>query len=244
MLGHDVRTAMEDQVLNQAAATSCKTSVRRNDHATSARRWVWELLQNAVDSTAESGDDVDVEVALAGDWLTFQHAGGPFSTENLGALITGGSSKPLQSARYTGQFGSGFLVSHVLSHEVWVEGLVESGGQQREFAFSLDRSGETLEAIRANINACLEALDEPTPPTTALGGRWRARFCYRIQHHPGFPEDRGRDERQHDAAEDGLRALEGLLPYVFAFAPASAPSLFGMGESEPVRGKVSRRWKR
>ena len=107
MLGHDVRAAMEDQVLNQAARKILQNvRAARNDHATSARRWVWELLQNAVDSTAESGDDVDVEVALAGDWLTFQHAGGPFSTENLGALITGGSSKPLQSARYTGQFGS------------------------------------------------------------------------------------------------------------------------------------------
>src|SRR5262245_1826830 len=130
MLGHDVRAAMEDQVLNQAARNILQdVRAARNDHATSARRWVWELLQNAVASTTESGDDVDVEVELAGDWLTFQHARGPFSTENLGALITGGSSKPLQSARYTGQFGSGFLVSHVLSHEVYVEGLVESGGQ-------------------------------------------------------------------------------------------------------------------
>jgi hypothetical protein len=57
MLGHDVRASMEDQVLNQAARNILQ-DVReaRNDHATSSRRWVWELVQNAVDSTAESGE--------------------------------------------------------------------------------------------------------------------------------------------------------------------------------------------
>lgn len=95
MLGQEVREVMADQVLNQAARSILQdVRATRNDHDTSTRRWIWELLQNAVDSTAESGDVVDVAVGLQRDFFVFEHAGGPFSKENLGALITGGRPSP------------------------------------------------------------------------------------------------------------------------------------------------------
>ncbi len=51
-----------------------------------AVRWIWELLQNAKDST--SGDrEVNVEMVISEDYLDFKHTGDPFTEENLYSII-------------------------------------------------------------------------------------------------------------------------------------------------------------
>jgi hypothetical protein len=47
--------------------------------------------------------------------LIFEHDGAPFTSDELAALLTGGSSKEFESEVTTGRFGTGYLVTHVLA---------------------------------------------------------------------------------------------------------------------------------
>jgi len=80
----------EHEQSRKTAAIEVSTGIRdwRGKHAeTAQRRWVWELIQNAVDCGTREQRDVGIEIALDKDKLTFEHNGGPFLPEKLSALI-------------------------------------------------------------------------------------------------------------------------------------------------------------
>lgn len=106
------------------------------------KRWLWELLQNAKDSVA-SGEQVRVKIGLAGNQLVFMHSGSAFSDDEIIHLIYHGSTKK-DFEDMTGKFGTGFLTTHLLSRQVWISGLLESG---QWFNFCLDRRGDTVQDI-------------------------------------------------------------------------------------------------
>jgi hypothetical protein len=124
--------------------------------------------------------------------------------KDLVALILGGSSKPAftPESRYGGRFGEGFLVSHILSKKVQVEGKAERGGGNiQDFEFTLDRSGVEGEILK-NINSAYQSLNRPTCVKPS------ARFTYSLS-----------DGLAKEAAEQGLRSLERLIPFVLALVP-------------------------
>ena len=51
-----------------------------------AVRWIWELLQNAKDST-EKGRSVEAEIVITNEYIEFKHSGAPFTEDNLYSLI-------------------------------------------------------------------------------------------------------------------------------------------------------------
>lgn len=91
------------------------------------RRWPFELLQNAHDPGPRPGrSDVRLSLACDGSRFSFEHDGSPFSSKELAALLSGGSSKDFDSEETTGRFGTGFLVTHVLSYKILLTGCVYS----------------------------------------------------------------------------------------------------------------------
>ena len=84
----------------------------REDPSASAKRWVWELLQNAKDVPNRFGK-VSVEIELVSqDTLKFRHNGDCFSTKNITGLVQQVSSKDSQNLEgQTGKFGTGFICS-------------------------------------------------------------------------------------------------------------------------------------
>jgi hypothetical protein len=100
------------------------------------RRWLWELLQNAKDSVP-SEQQVDIDIALTDNILTFQHSGNPFRKEEIIHLIYHGSSKKDLDDK-SGKFGTGFLATHLLSREVVISGFMDPA---QSFCFCLDRHG-------------------------------------------------------------------------------------------------------
>jgi len=204
-LGTEVKDRMTEQVVNQAAR-NIFTHVRDAQNVElSSSRWIWELLQNAVDSAVETGEPVDVSFTHHDGRLVVEHNGGPFSVDNLAALITGGSSKPYASERYIGQFGTGFLVTHVLSAMTTVEGLVLRSGAEDRFRFDLDRNG-SIDEIRQNIELCFQQLDGVLG--TADGQRGpAARFTYYVG-----------NSDQRRAMTAGWEQLAMSIGYVFGFA--------------------------
>jgi hypothetical protein len=108
------------------------------------RRWVWELCQNAVDSAKGR---VAIEVELRNDVVIFRHDGHPFEESEIAHLIYHGSTKRGEGGKL-GRWGTGFLTTHLLSELTKVTGTMSD---DRTFSLTLDRSGESAEAIKDSM---------------------------------------------------------------------------------------------
>jgi len=108
-------------------------------------KWIWELIQNAYDVAKSRGKQMlTVKLRIDDSTFTFEHDAGPFTIDEVNALITGGSTKPYarEGVELKGRFGKGFLVTHVISTRVDVEGWIkeETHNIHRPFSISINRS--------------------------------------------------------------------------------------------------------
>jgi len=127
------------------------------------KRWGWELMQNARDASPPGG--VNVWLIQKPGLLIFRHSGLPFNYKSIAHLIYHGSTKyDLTDSGPIGQFGTGFLTTHLISKTVWVKGKTEDG---KGFAFQLDRRGDNADqlgdAMEASWNGFTEALADRAP---------------------------------------------------------------------------------
>lgn len=129
----------------------------QNNPSDSAKRWVWELMQNAKDVPNKFGR-VSLKIVLSDDKLEFKHNGDPFSLSNIFSLIQQVSSKDSSNSdeEVTGKFGTGFISTHLLSEKIDVNGIVFHRGVHRKFHTCLDRSGRTSEEMLPKIDKALE----------------------------------------------------------------------------------------
>ncbi len=136
------------------------------------KRWVWELLQNAVD--AANGQDVDIEVVLGENFVKFRHNGGVFTPRNVTNLVHQISSK--EGTESIGRFGTGFLTTHTLSRIVEVEGVFipsndvnENSDSFYKFNLILNRTGNTERELVEGIASAWdtykrEKIEKPVAP--------------------------------------------------------------------------------
>ncbi len=190
-----------------------------NDPSQSAKRWVWELMQNAKD-VKNKFDQVSVEIQYTGDKLIFRHNGDPFSIDNITGLIQQVSSKNSNNSdeEVTGKFGTGFIATHLLSEIIKVDGIVNYKNKHREFNVVLDRSGRTSEELLPKIKDALEKIRHiDTDPT----------FCIREQYESGREEENYDTvfsyellhQEKKDAVRDGIADLENTLPLTLVNVP-------------------------
>ena len=191
-----------DQQLLRNEARHIRTRVheaRKAPHV-AGMRWPFELLQNALDAGPRVGrDSVTIHLREGEDRIVFEHDGSPFSSEELAALLSGGSSKDFGSEEKTGRFGTGFLVTHVLAERTLLEGLLSIDTGLERFSLTLDRSGDEA-AILENIDRCNEAIEQASQVDSAHGVP-SARFEYPI-------EDEG-------TLALGVKAFRSALPYLY-----------------------------
>ena len=136
--------AARDQVLvdNTAQAIFKHLDRVEDNQAALGTRWIWELLQNARDAASPEG--VRIQIFASGSELRFEHDGEPFSSKEIAHLVYHGSTKT-ETLEDIGQFGSGFLATHLLSRTVVVKGCLSDSGT---FEFLLDRTGDSAEELR------------------------------------------------------------------------------------------------
>ena len=130
----------------------------RSKEAQVRTRWVWELLQNARDAGAK-----EVTIKLDGG-VTFSHNGANFNVKEIAHLIYHGSTKT-EDAEAIGQYGSGFLTTHLLSPEIRVSGGLEDG---QRFDFGLRRELGSASDLRKSMDQAWEdfqaSLKRPSAP--------------------------------------------------------------------------------
>jgi hypothetical protein len=150
-----------------------------------------------------AGGQINITLFHDKQRVVFGHDGKPFSTTDLAALLSGGSSKEFDSNETTGRFGTGFLLTHVLSCEIGVQGILDLGGTNERFSIELDRSGNE-EDIFENTTKCSEAI-EYAELLADIDDQETARFTYKLD----CPE----------AAELGVEAFIATLPHLYATCP-------------------------
>lgn len=178
------------------------------------RRWFWELLQNASDYN----DEVEVKLELHHDRIVFMHNGKPFrpiDTENLIAPDSGKDDLETRTEDTIGQFGTGFISTHVLSSHITVSGLIKS--EQREeyhkFQFTLDRSGfKDKELLKHAITVTSQESNRSLILSSYTPGSFDTSFSYNLnQNLPGILPSQ--------AVAPGLEYIYDVLPYTLAFMP-------------------------
>lgn len=178
------------------------------------RRWFWELLQNASDYN----DEVEVKLELYPDKVIFKHNGKPFrpiDTENLIAPDSGKDDKETRSDDTIGQFGTGFISTHVLSSQITVSGLIKSEHREEyhKFQFTLDRSGFTDKDLLKNaITLSSQESNRSLKEDIYLPGSYDTVFTYNLNRNlPGIYPGQ--------AVSAGLEYVYDVLPYTLAFMP-------------------------
>ncbi|MBT2733141.1 ATP-binding protein [Carnobacterium sp. ISL-102] len=147
---HDIKDTM---LLNSAVGTIFNEleKLRKSSKETQEifrKRWIWELIQNASDCCRD-GEKIDIEIKFDGhSKLLFGHNGKGFKEENLWSMVTQISNKQSDDET-TGQFGTGFITTTLLSPKITIESFLEN--DNRPFDLNLDRTGQTRGEIRESI---------------------------------------------------------------------------------------------
>lgn len=192
-------TAIHDKIMNGLNANKNR----------SGERAIWELMQNARDLAYPQG--VNVAISLDENYINFTHDGQPFDNESLNGLVTQQSTKRSGDKEIAGQYGTGFMSTHVFSRKVYVSGecKLQFQGTQTYVSlpenFCLDRTKDDLEEFNDELDReinsiknliSLDGHDAPAQQTT---------FCY-----PLTKEKREKVSQQ-------LMTTTKLMPYVLVF---------------------------
>ena len=188
---------------NDARRIRQRVEAAQQGPARAGIRWPFELMQNAHDAGARDGDErVEIDFVLSGDQLKVSHTGKPFVTQELAALLSGGSSKEFDSEETTGRFGTGFLVTHALSTRVDVDGVLTTQEGSETFHIELRRDGDE-KSIVENIDLANQSLENAKAvPDAWVANNSTASFTYYN------PDD--------SVVQWGLDRLEEALPYLYA----------------------------
>lgn len=183
--------------------------LRYSNNENSAKRWVWELCQNAKDVCNSTGK---VKISINYDEMQrkvfFRHNGKAFSMDNILSLINQASSKDRNdgSERKSGKFGTGFITTHLLSEVVNISGLLEIGDEYSKFTISLDRTGKEKNEIITAMEKAVGDLESCTPVDFLDfdEDEYNTVFEYEL------------DEYGMKTARDGLESLRASAAYVLA----------------------------
>ena len=99
---------------------------------TEEERFVFELLQNAVDAHSDSSTTLNVRMVIQEDYFVFMHNGAAFSERDIEGLCDVGNGNKMKDVKKIGYKGIGFKSVFMRSSHV----VVESGG----YCFKFDKS--------------------------------------------------------------------------------------------------------
>ena len=195
---------IKNQILtdNTAQAVLKHLKANQSNRRRTLARWIWELLQNARDTSRSAPDPLVASITYEDGDLVFQHTGRPFTMSEVGHLIFHGSTKT-EDDDTIGQYGSGFLTTHLISPQVDVSGHLDD---DRTFQFTIRREDGSVQELSRSMDSAWDEF------TASLSGspqsqRFTTRFRYPVT------------EDSVDAVENGLDALKRCAPFVMVFNP-------------------------
>lgn len=138
-----------------------------------ARRLVWELIQNAKDNVnlcSQNDEKVDVCISISENEFIFSHNNGYFTSGHIRGLVRKYSSGDKErnteelghTYKTTGRFGTGFMTTHLLSEKVKVVSTFQHEETElfHPCSFWLDRTGKTEAKIVEGMNQAFVQAEE------------------------------------------------------------------------------------
>jgi hypothetical protein len=119
-----------------------------------------------------------------------------------------------QKKSIIGQFGTGFISTHILSKIIQIDGIIKDDEQHFRFSFSLDRSErndkdyliQSIKNSEAEYRENLEVLEE------LPDDEFQTSFTYDINN--TYASLKGQE-----IVNDGIESFKELIPYVLTFRP-------------------------
>lgn len=194
--------AVRDNVLIDNTAQGVLNHLREFGHnrANVITRWVWELLQNARDASIGVAVQLTVSIEISEGEAVFQHNGRAFDMEEIAHLIYHGSTK-VENEETIGQYGSGFLTTHLLSPQIIISGKLSNG---QAFDFSLKREIASPQELSKSMNQAWEDFKNSFSEVSDLAD-FTTRFRYPVE------------KDSTDAVEKGIYTLKQCAPLVLVF---------------------------
>ncbi len=201
------------------------TALGKND---SDKRWFWELLQNAKDTVVHSKGKVDVRVVISRNendepFVRFEHNGDYFKPSNHRfkfddpkCLLLADSGKieedETQSEDITGQFGTGFLSTHILSLKILVEGIfLDRENLYNDFSFELDRNYVNKFDLAEKVEKSLNQYDNNFKPIQPPFAPFPTKFTYFLN------DNKENLKNGIEVVKKGINDIDNFIPFVLAF---------------------------
>lgn len=188
--------------------------VRDNSHEGQAKRWVWELIQNAKDA-AFPDKPTRIKIDLFENRVVFSHNGRPFLVKHLLSIINQVSSKTGSNDGSTGKFGTGFITTHLLSEQVQLDGILQDVSVDtkeslpaKQFSIMLDRSGSHIQEITNSVSRAIAEIQNIDDKPDLVGDlpEYTTSFTYFLE-----------SERSKNAAKIGIEDLANTVLYALIF---------------------------
>ena len=173
---------------------------------TAQRRWLFELIQNALDISRERKTALEIDITTRENKITFRHNAGYFTPQEIRALIYAYSTKPYErESELAGRFATGFLVTHITSRKVNVKSVLSKNGEFYRIETTIDRESESIDEIFENFSESFDQLNKAVRMETAPTIFW-TEYTYEVTDNIG-----------EMAISIGVSEVKKCLPFLFAF---------------------------
>ena len=191
---------IKDRVLTENTAQGILNHLREleSNRARMQGRWIWELLQNARDASVDDDTNLVASVEVGDGEVVFRHNGCGFTMEEVAHLIYHGSTK-VEDENAIGQYGSGFLTTHLLSPVIDVSGQLTDG---TPFRFQLKREISSTKSLSDSMDQAWSDFDSSGDLREGIS---TTTFRYPI------------GEDAVGAVEQGIETLRRCAPFVVVF---------------------------
>ena len=201
----DERYTIKTNALTVNSAQTVRNRLREMEstRAHVLTRWVWELLQNARDAAVpDTEGKLAASMELNQTEIVFKHNGTDFTKDQIAHVIYHGSTKT-ENTESIGQYGTGFLSTHLLSPEINISGWLEEG---KKFNFDLKREVSSDSELSESMDKAYDAFWNSLSDSSPADG---------FTTHFRYPLNLRTDALE--AAEKGIESLQRCAPYVVAF---------------------------
>lgn len=166
-------------------------------------RWVWELLQNARDAAVDPNTSLVASIEHNEEEIIFRHNGAKFKIDEIAHLIYHGSTK-IEDTETIGQYGSGFLSTHLLSSEIEISGWLDDDDQHFQFVLKRE-ANSNVKRLSASMAQAERDFTNSLSSEIETDG-FTTRFRYQLK-----------DDNAVSAAATGIAALRRCAPFVVVF---------------------------
>ena len=223
-LGDEIRREFAVD-FQEAAARKIVTGIARwrmgGKVRTAQRRWAFELIQNALDAAKErQAPHLRIEIFRKNGDLIIRHNAGYFTPYEIRALVFAYSTKPLdRESELAGRFGSGSLVTHILSRRMQVRGAIEREGRLYRFDMPIDRESDDPTAVCRSFGHSFDQLNNAVLMDNEDKECW-TEYVYRLK-----------SDREREAATVGISEALSCAPFLFSFSHLDELEIDGRGFS-------------